>query len=228
MPRIFRHLLLAALLLSPIAASAQIPGFTLEQAHILRWFTLPLQHTQASDIVQEMHWSGPPSDSLFTLPEGVEHIFAETKSNTLLVRATPDGDTETRNIVKVLDKAGYAFAPTLAFLPAPKGDTHIHWTDASTQGLEVRVLPGGEETFRAIIKSGAPAKTVNLDRFLLYNPIDLIVDTPRLRGDGSLMLDFSYGCWNGPPVEVSGIRRGDVLVVRGRQLSCATLIQVNY
>lgn len=227
MPRLFPRLLLAALLLAPVAAPAQTPGFTLEQTRTLRWSTLALQHTKAADIVQEMHWSSQPANSIFTLPPGTKYVFAEPP-NTLLVLATPDGFEETKNIVKALDKTGYAFAPTLTFLSVPAGDTHIRWIEDPAAGLEVTAVPGGAKAFQEIMATGAVAKAVKIDQFLLYDPIDLIADTPHLHGDGLLTLDFAFGCWNGPPVQVSGVHRGDVLAVRGKQLFQVTLIRVNY
>ena len=228
MRRAFTFLLLAALLLRPFAASAQTPAPPDKMP--LRWFRIALVHTKAADVIDEMHWHNPTSYSyIFNMPWGVEHVSAEGGDHSLWLRATVDAYAETERIVTVLDREGYKFAPSLTFLPVPAGDTRLKWMDGPTQGLEVsspdeRVA----KAFGELTASGAKTETIRLDEWSHYKPIDLVVDVPRLRPDGSLTLDFTRSCWDGPPVEVSGVHPGDVLAVRGKLNAQVTLVQVNY
>ena len=223
-------LLFASLAFLPAALPAQTPTPALPDKTTLHWFRITLVHAKAPDIIEEMHWHNPTSYGyIFNMPWGVEHVSAVGSDDALWLRATVDAYAETKGIVKVLDKGGYKFVPALTFLPVPAGDTRLKWMNSPTWGLEVSSTE--ERTanaFRELIKAGTETKTIRLGEWSLYDPIDLVVDTPKLRPDGLLTLDFTYGCWNGPPIEVSGIHSGDVLAVRSKQNSQITLVQVNY
>ena len=230
MLRAFAFLLLATLLLRPLAAPAQVPMAATPDKTPLQWFKIALVHTKAADVIDEMHWHNPTSYGyIYNMPWGVEHVSAEGSDNSLWLRATVDAFAETKSIVKVLDRAGYKFAPSLAFLRVPAGDMRLKWTNGPAQGLEVSNLNRKiAKAFQELTKTGTETKTIRSGEWSHYDPIDLVVDAPKLRPDGSLTLGFTYNCWNGPPVEVSGIRPSDVLAVRGAGSLQVTLIQVNY
>ncbi|MGI4787645.1 MAG: hypothetical protein ACRYFS_02215 [Janthinobacterium lividum] len=188
-----------------------------------------MQHTQAKDVIQEMHWANltPPANSLY-LPQGVSQVAAQPGSNALLVQATVGGYVQVRKIVEMLDVKGYTFAPTLTFLRLPSGDKHFNWVDGPTQDLEVGILADGTKAFQEITKAGITSKKIKLYSRSVYDPIQLVIDTPRLNPDGSLTLNFTTTSWDGFPVQISSIHRGDVLAVRGKSFSSVTLIQVDY
>lgn len=223
-------LLFASLAFLPAALPAQTPTPALPDKTTLHWFRIALVHARAPDIIEEMHWHSPASYGyIFNMPWGVEHVSAVGSDDALWLHATVDAYAETKDIVTVLDRAGYKFAPTLTFLQVPPGDTHLHWLDGPTQGLEVSSThERTANAFWELTNAGTETKTIRLGEWSLYNPIDLVVDAPKLRPDGLLTLDFTYGCWNGPPVEVSSIHSGDVLAVRSKQNPQVTLVQVNY
>ncbi len=230
MLRTSAFLLLAALLLRPLAAAAQTPPTAPPDKTTLRWFRIAVVHTKAADIIDEMHWHNPMSYGyIYNMPWGVEHVSAVGGENALWLRATVDAYAKTNSIVKVLDQAGYKFAPTLTFLRVPAGDTRLKWMDSPTQGLEVsRPDKRIAKAFGELTEAGTETKTIHLDEWSHYDPIDLVVNSPSLHGDGSLTLGFTHSCWNGPPVEVSGVHSGDVLAVRGKSNPQVALVQVSY
>ncbi len=88
-------LTLGALLCSlPVLADAPAAPIAGE----MHWQTLLLQHVVPGDILKTLHW-----DKAAGLPAGVTNVYALQSNNSLLVRATPAGFTQVRDLVRALD-----------------------------------------------------------------------------------------------------------------------------
>ena len=89
----------------------------------LRWSRLALRHAVASDILGLMHWDAPAplGRPRPRLPEGVAAILALPQANGLLVRATPQGLEQVRQIVKIVDIARFAWTMTVSCWAADVG-----------------------------------------------------------------------------------------------------------
>ncbi len=95
----------AALLLSPIAASAQTPPNVPAHAAELPYHNISLKHARPVDILTKMHWQDSRNAGGTQLPDGVVRIFALQSNNSLIVQGTSAGCKQVQEIVKPLDVA---------------------------------------------------------------------------------------------------------------------------
>jgi hypothetical protein len=126
----------AALLLSPLAASAQMPPIS-DTAKLsvpdIQWRKIALRNIAPLDVLKLMHWetvnldpfkpvqvSQPVDHPTYTkLPDGVNRIFALQSNNSLLLEATEAGYKRVQEIVKTLDIAPQQVKLTVRFVAVP-------------------------------------------------------------------------------------------------------------
>jgi hypothetical protein len=227
-------LTLGALLCSlPVLADAPAAPIAGE----MHWQTLLLQHVVPGDILKALHW-----DKAAGLPAGVTNVYALQSNNSLLVRATPAGFAQVRDLVRVLDveprrvqirfalahatdaglkASGVIFesAPLPSLLTVPMPDTKYATGNGVAALLQALTRQG------AVTQSPVLTTSNNVDAGVTFSTPSqslgvasvTFAATPRVNSDDSVTLvlhpSFSDGTVKREIRTLRTVRSGDTMVL---------------